>query len=71
MHYECTGRVGAKKYLGESCCYRIKYYAVNFLTAFIWRIPLSSAALAILTYRRLERVSDATNTQVVAWMINK
>jgi len=37
----------------------------------MWRRPLNSAALAALTHRGPERVSNGTNTQVVTWMINK
>jgi len=37
----------------------------------MWRKPLNSAALIAPTHRELERVSNGTNTQVVAWMINK
>ena len=71
MHYECTGRVGAKKYLRENCGHRIKCFVANFLAIFMWRRSLNSAALVIPTHRGLERVSDMTSTQVVAWMINK
>ena len=35
MHHERTRRMGARKYLRESCCHRIKCFAANFLTAFI------------------------------------
>ena len=35
------------------------------------RRPLNSAALATTTHRKLERVSDETDTQVRAQMINK
>ena len=71
VHYECTGRMKARKYLRKSCCYRIECPAVNFLAAFIWGRPLNSAALAITTHRRPERVFNGTNTQVVVQMINK
>ena len=37
----------------------------------MWRRPLNSAALAIPTHKGPERVSNATSTQVVDWMINK
>ena len=37
----------------------------------MWRRPLNSAVLATITHRRPEKVSDGTNTQVVAQMINK
>ena len=43
----------------------------NFLVAFMWIRPLNSAILATTTHRRLERMSDGTNTQVVAQMTNK
>ena len=63
--------MGAQRYLRESCCHRIECSIADFLVAFMWRRPLNSAALAILTHRGLERMSDAISTQVVAWMINK
>ena len=59
------------KYLRKSYCHHIECPAVNFLTAFMWRRLLNSAALATTTHRKLERVSDRTNTQVVAQMFNK
>jgi len=71
VHNERTRRIGARKYLRENCCHRIKYFAANFLAAFMWRRPLNSAILAIQTHRRLEKVSDGTSTRVGAWMINK
>ena len=37
----------------------------------MWRRPLNSATLVIPTHRKLERVSDGTDTQVRVWMINK
>ena len=61
----------AQRYPGKNCCHCIECSAANFLTAFMWRRPLNSAALAIPTYREPERVSDVTNTQVMGWMINK
>ena len=64
-------KMGAEKYLRESCYYHIKYSATNFLVALRWRRPLNSIVLAVPTHRRPERVSDGTSTQVVAWMINK
>ena len=71
MHYERAGRMGDRKYLRKSCCHRIKCSTTNFLAAFMWRRPLNSAILATLTHRGPEGVSDGTNTQIVAWMINK
>ena len=33
MHCECTGQMGAEKYLEESCYHRIKYFVANSLAA--------------------------------------
>ena len=66
-----TNVLEARKYLRESCYHYIKCFAANFLAAFMWRRPLNSAALAIPTHKGPERVSNATSTQVVDWMINK
>ena len=71
MHHEHTRRVEARKYLRKSCYHHIECPATNFLAAFMWRRPLNSVVLSIATHRKLERVSDVTNTQVVAQMINK
>ena len=71
MLCERTGQMGAGKYLRDSCYHRIKCSAAKFLAALMWGRPLNSAALATLTHRELERVSDGISTQVVAWMINK
>ena len=37
----------------------------------MWRRLLNSTVLTTATYRKSEKVSDGTNTQVVAQMINK
>ena len=71
MHCEHTRQNGAKKYLGESCYYRIKCSAANSPAALMWRRPLNSAALATPTHRGPKRISDGTSTQVVTWAINK
>ena len=60
-----------EKYLKESYYHRIKCIIATFLAAFMWRRPLNSAALATTTHRRLEGVSDGTNTQVATQMIDK
>ena len=65
MHYDRTGRMGARKYLRKGCCHRIECFAANFLVAFMWRRPLNSAVLAFPTHRGPEKVSDGTSTQVV------
>ena len=71
VHHECTGGVEARKCPRKNCCHRIECPTANFLTAFIWKRPLNSAALATITYRRLKGVSDETGTQVETQMINK
>ena len=62
--------MGTQKYLRESCYHHIECSVANSV-AFIWRRPMNSATLAIPTHRKLGRVSDGTDTQIVAWMINK
>ena len=62
MHYECTGRMRARKYLRKGCCHRIKCSAANFLAVFMWRRPLNSAALTTPTHRGPRRVPDGTST---------
>ena len=71
VHHECTGGVEARKCLRKNCCHRIECPTANFLTAFMWKRHLNSVVLATTTHRKLKRVSDGTNTQVVAQMINK
>ena len=60
-----------QKYLRQSCYHHIECTATTFLAAFMLRRPLNSAALATTTHRKPERVSDGTDTQVRAQMINK
>ena len=60
-----------QKYLRESCYHRIKCTAVTFLAVFMLRRPLNSASLATTTHKKPEKVSDGTDTQVRAQMINK
>ena len=61
----------AEKYLRKSCYHRIECFAASSLAAFMWRRPLNSTALVTPTHRGPMRVSDGTNTQVVAWMNDK
>ena len=70
MRYEHAGRMEVRKYLRKSCCHRIECPATNFMAVFIWRRPLNSAVLATTTHKRPDKVSNGTNTQVVAQMIN-
>ena len=71
MHRERTRGMETKKYLRKNCCrHCIKCPTANFLVAFMWRRPLNSVALATITHRRPERVSDGIDTQMVAQMTN-
>ena len=71
MPHEHTRRKETQKYLKKSYYHRIKFTAATSLATFMWRRPLNSAALAIATHRKLEKVSDGIGTQVRAQMINK
>ena len=71
MPHKRTKRMENPKYLMESCYHCIECFIANFLAAFMWRRPLNSVVLAILTHRGPERMSDVASTRVVAWMINK
>jgi len=64
-------KMRAEKYLRKSYYHRIECSAANSLAVFMWRRPLSSAALVTPTQRGLMRVSDGTSTQVMAWTNNK
>ena len=66
MHYESTGRMGARKYLRKGCYHHIKCSTTNFLATLMWTRPLNSVVLATPTHRRHVRVFDGTSTQVVA-----
>ena len=71
MHHKLIRMIGTQKYLRESCYYCIECTAATFLAAFMLRRPLNSAALATITNKKSKRVSNGTNTQVRAQMINK
>ena len=71
MPHEHMRRKETQKYLKKNCYHRIKYTVTTFLAAFIWKKPLNSAALVTTTHRKPNRVSDGTDTQVNAQMINK
>ena len=60
-----------QKYRVESYYHRIKCTAAIFLAVFMWKRPLNNVALATATHRRPQRVSDGTDTQVRAQMVDK
>ena len=60
-----------KKYLRKSCYHRIECTLATFLATLMWRRPLNSVTLATTTHRKPGRVSDGTNTQAKAQMIDK
>ena len=65
------GKMKTPKYLEKSCYHHIKCIIPTFMTAFIWSRPLNSVSWEITTQKKLKKKFDGTNTQVVAWMINK
>ena len=71
MHHKRTKVIGTQKYLRESCYDRIKCTITTLMAAFMWKKPLNSVALAITTHRKRKRMSNGTDTQVRAQMINK
>ena len=71
VHHKRIRMMGTQKYLRESYYHRIECTAATFLATFMLRRSLNNAALATTTHRKLERVSDGTDTQVRAQMINK
>ena len=71
VHHEHTRRRGTQKYLRENCYHRIECTAATFLTAFMWRKPLNSTALATTTHRKPKKVSNGTSTQIRNQMTNK
>ena len=71
MSHERARRKETQKYLRENCYHRIKCTTVTFLTAFMRKRPLNSAALANATHKKPKRMSDGIDTQVRTQMINK
>ena len=71
VRHKYTRKMGTQKYPRRSCYHRIECTITTFLVAFMWRRPLNSAALATTTHRKSKRMSDGTDTQVRAQMINK
>ena len=71
VYHECLRMMGPQKYLRDSCYHRIECTAATYLATFMLTRPLNSVALTITTHRKLERVSDGTDTQLKAQMINK
>ena len=63
--------MGTQKYIRKSYYHRIECTVTTSLAAFMWRRPLNSTALATTTHGKPKRVSNGTNTQVRAQIINK
>ena len=71
VHHKRIRMMETQKYLKESCYHRIECTVTIFLATFMLMRPLDSVVLATTTHKKLERVSDRTNTQVRLQMINK
>ena len=69
VYHECLRMMGPQKYLRKNCYHRIEYTVATFLATLMLRRPLNNVALTTTTHRKLERVSDGTETQVKAQMI--
>ena len=62
VYYERIRIMGTQKYLRESCYHRIECTTTTFLATFILIRPLNSVALATITHRKPDRVSDGIGT---------
>ena len=69
-YHKCIRMMGTQKYLRESCYHRIECTAATFLSAFMLRRPLNNTALTTTIHRKLEGVSDGTDTQIRSQLIN-
>ena len=58
MHYECTGQMGAVKYLRKSCYHRIKCFVANSLTALMRKLYLNSTFYPYSYSQRLQESAD-------------
>ena len=68
---DTRGKRKTPKYLEKSCYHHIKCIVPTFMAAFMWSRSLNSVSWKIVTQKKLKKKFDGTNTQVVAWMINK
>ena len=60
MHYECTGQMGAVKYLRKSCYHRIKCSVANSQTALMRKLYLNSTFYPYSYSQRLQESADGT-----------
>ena len=71
VHHKHIRMMETQKYLRGSCYHHIECTTTTFMAAFMWRRLLNSSTLATTIYRKSERVSNGTSTQVRAQIINK
>ena len=71
MHHKHIRMMGTQKYLRENCYHCIECTVTTFLAEFMLRRPLNSVTLATTTHRKSKRMSDGTDIQVRAQIINK
>ena len=50
VHHTCIRVMGTQKYFRKSYYYRIECTAATFLATFMWKRPLNSAVLTIITH---------------------
>ena len=65
------GRRKTPKYLEKNCYHHIKCIVPTFMAAFMRSRLLNSVSWEITTKKKLKKKFDGTNTQVMAWMMNK
>ena len=68
---DTRGKMETLKYLKKSYYHHIKCIVPTFMAAFMWSRPLNSVSWEITTQKKLKKKFNGTNTQVVAWMMNK
>ena len=71
VHHKRIRMMRTQKYIRENYYHHIECTAATFQATFMLKKPLNNAVLATTTHKKLERVSDRTNTQVRLQMINK
>ena len=69
--HEHMGKKEDSKIFREKLLPPIKCIIPTFMVTFMWSKPLNSISWEITTQKKLKKKFDGTNTQVMAWMMNK
>ena len=65
------GRRKTPRYLEKSYYHHIKCIVPTFMAAFMWSRHLNNVSWEITNQKKLKKKFNGTNTQVMAWMMNK